>query len=130
MYDFLGKEQFTLHLSSHTRIMSYISHILLNTAATTVGYGDYSPKTQYGRLLAIFFIPLSVGAMGHFLSSVATVIMDSRRSSFQKQMDTHELSLQDLEIMDYDGDGLVTRAEYLEFMLVGFYNTCHLGLQY
>lgn len=86
--------------------------------ASTVGYGDFAPKTQRGRLLAIFFIPLSVGAMGHYLSSVASVIMDSRRSSFQKQMDQHELSMQDLEIMDEDGDGLVTRAEYLEFMLV------------
>ena len=81
-------------------------------------YGDFAPRTQNGRLLAIFFIPLSVGAMGHFLSSVASVIMDSRRSNFQRQMDQHELSMQDLEIMDDDGDGLVTRAEYLEFMLI------------
>lgn len=29
-------------------------------------------------------------------------------------MDQHELSLQDLEIMDEDGDGQVTRAEFLE----------------
>ena len=86
--------------------------------ASTVGYGDLAPKTQRGRLLAIFFIPLSVGAMGHFLSSVASVIMDSRRSSFQRQMERQELSMQDLEIMDQDGDGTVTRAEYLEFMLV------------
>lgn len=68
--------------------------------------------------MAIIFIPLSVGAMGHFLGSVASVIMDSRRSSFQQQMDQQELSMQDLEIMDEDGDGQVTRAEFLEVSLV------------
>jgi voltage-gated potassium channel Kch len=86
--------------------------------ATTVGYGDLAPQTQQGRLLAIFFIPLAVGAMGHFLSIVAQVILESRRTSFQRQMESHELSLQDLEIMDADGDGDVSRAEFLEFMLM------------
>jgi hypothetical protein len=59
-----------------------------------------------------------VGAMGHFLSIVATLIMESRRSSFQRQLERRELSINDLELMDLDGDGEVTRAEFLEFMLV------------
>jgi hypothetical protein len=86
--------------------------------ATTVGYGDYSPVTQRGRLLAIFFIPFAVGAMGHFLSSVAEAIMDRRLQSVRVQLASRELSAEDLEIMDTDGDGKVSRAEFLELMLV------------
>ena len=86
--------------------------------ATTVGYGDYCPVTQRGRLMAIVFIPLAVGAMGHFLSSVANAIMERRVSLVQQQLASRELTLYDLEIMDADGDGHVSRAEFLEFMLV------------
>ena len=86
--------------------------------ASTIGYGDYAPKTQQGRLLAVLFIPLAVGAMGHWLSSVASCIIHRRQVAFKKQLDTHEFSLDDLEIMDEDGDGEVTRAEFLEFMLL------------
>jgi len=86
--------------------------------ATTVGYGDYAPVSQQGRLLTIFFIPLAVGAMGHFLSSVAEAIMDTRARTVRQNLAMQELSPDDLEIMDTDGDGVVTRAEFLEYMLV------------
>jgi Ca2+-binding EF-hand superfamily protein len=54
----------------------------------------------------------------HFLSSVAEAIMDRRFQSVRVQLASRELSAEDLEIMDTDGDGKVSRAEFLEFMLV------------
>jgi hypothetical protein len=102
-----------------TLIVSLLLPDLSNARiASSSRYGDYAPQTQTGRFIAIVFIPLTVGAMGHFLSIVATLIMESRRSSFQRQLERRELSIQDLELMDLDGDGEVTRAEFLEFMLV------------
>lgn len=77
-----------------------------------------APSTQTGRLLATFFIPISVAAMGHWLSLVAGYIIDRKQSKFRQQMATKELTLEDLDIMDEDGDGEVTRVEFLEFMLV------------
>jgi potassium channel subfamily K len=71
-----------------------------------------------GRLFAIFFIPLAVGAMGHWLSVVASSIITHRQSSFHQRLQMKELSQSDLDIMDGDGDGQVSRAEFLEFMLV------------
>jgi Ca2+-binding EF-hand superfamily protein len=86
--------------------------------ATTVGYGDYAPQTQAGRLFATIFIPLIVGAMGHWLSVVASSIIAHKQSSFHRRLQTQELSQSDLDIMDEDGDGNVSRAEFLEFMLL------------
>ena len=93
--------------------------------ATTVGYGDYSPESERGRILAIFFIPMAVGAMGHFLSSVAEAIMESRALKVRRRFAARDMSLQDLEIMDADGDGKVSRAEFLEFMLVAMDKVDH-----
>jgi potassium channel subfamily K, other eukaryote len=86
--------------------------------ACTVGYGDYSPTSQLGRGLAIVFIPLSVGAMGHFLSIVANWIIEGRQKWSAFRIEPYDLTLNDLEAMDDDGDGNVTRADFLEFMLV------------
>lgn len=86
--------------------------------ATTVGYGEKAPKTEHGRLISIFFIPIAVGCMGHWLSLVASSIIDRRQSGFREQMAKKELTMDDLDVMDEDGDGEVTQLEYLEFMLV------------
>ena len=86
--------------------------------ACTVGYGDLAPQSQKGRLAAIFFIPLVVGTMGHFLSVLANWVIESRQTGYRQLMANKELTLQDLEVMDEDGDGNVTQAEWLEFMLV------------
>jgi Ca2+-binding EF-hand superfamily protein len=56
--------------------------------------------------------------MGHWLSVVASSIIASRQSSFHRRLQMQELSQSDLDIMDEDGDGNVSRAEFLEFMLV------------
>ena len=68
--------------------------------------------------MAIFFIPLAVGAMGHFLTIVANWIIDGRQKRFRDNFANKDLTMQDLDVMDSDGDGNVSRAEFLEFMLV------------
>jgi hypothetical protein len=56
--------------------------------------------------------------MGHWLSVVASSIIAQRQSGFHRRLQSQELSQSDLDIMDEDGDGNVSRAEFLEFMLV------------
>lgn len=89
--------------------------------ASTVGYGDFAPKTDTAKIVAIFFIPLAVGCMGEWLGLVANWIMQKQMSKFHKHYMTEGLSQTDLDIMDKDGDGEVTRAEFLEFMLVAMH---------
>jgi Ion channel len=87
--------------------------------ATTVGYGDMSPQTQSGRLMALVLIPLAVGSMGHCLSRIANTVVDTRQQrAMRHKMATQELTLHDIIAMDEDGDGQVTMSEFMEFMLI------------
>jgi potassium channel subfamily K len=99
-------------------ILYYPSTSRLLCVASTIGYGDLAPHTQAGRSIAIFFIPIACGAMGKWLGLVANWIIEGRQAKFRKNLRNRELSLRDLDIMDENGDGLVSRAEFLEFMLV------------
>ena len=90
------------------------------TTATTVGYGDLTPQTQGAKLVAILFVPLAVGGMVQSLSIFARWIVDTRssRSLTEKIQQQQRLMLQDLEVMDNSNDREVSRAEFLEFVLV------------
>jgi len=87
--------------------------------STTCGFGDIAPVSPLGRLATALIIPIAVGAMGHWLTMVASFIIDQRQSRYRRNLvERHELTAEDLEVMDEDGDGRVDRAEFLEFMLV------------
>lgn len=93
-------------------------YYLVITAAT-IGYGDESPRSQMGRLFAVIYIPVAVMTMGEFLRVVAHVIMERKQRAFRESLKTNaSFTLRDLEVMDTNGDGKVTRAEFLEFMLI------------
>lgn len=86
--------------------------------ACTVGYGDFAPKTQEGRLLALAYIPVAVAVIGSLLELISNAIISFRRERGQRKLRNKELTLDDLKVMDVDGDGTVTKAEFYEFMLV------------
>jgi hypothetical protein len=93
-------------------------YYLVITAAT-IGYGDESPHSQMGRLFAVIYIPIAVMTMGEFLRVVAHAIMERKQRAFRESLKTNtSFTLRDLEVMDTNGDGKVTRAEFLEFMLI------------
>jgi potassium channel subfamily K, other eukaryote len=84
---------------------------------TTIGYGDRVPQHESMKLFAVLFIPLSVGAMGHFLGTIANFIVEQRRKAYDKQLWKHELTLQDLQYMSSSNDGVVTELDFVVFML-------------
>ncbi|AFY69213.1 Ion transport 2 domain protein [Thalassoporum mexicanum PCC 7367] len=45
---------------------------------TTVGYGDISPSTPAGRLIAIFLMFLGIGLLATFSATIASVLVDKK----------------------------------------------------
>ena len=89
--------------------------------ATTLGFGEVVPISPSGRLATALFIPLAVGAMGHWLAIVAKFIVDRRQSSVRRhylESQVGHLTAADLHAMDSDDDGNVSRSEFVEFMLL------------
>jgi hypothetical protein len=97
--------------------LSEVAYFLV-VSATTLGFGDLAPVSQPGRLATAFFIPIAVATMGQWLAIVAKFIVDQRQEAFQRDFEVEGISLADLQAMDSDDDGNVSRADFLEFMLL------------
>jgi hypothetical protein len=84
----------------------------------TVGYGNFSPISQQARLWAILFIPLAVASGGEILGAVASAILEQWQAQVYHNLMTRDFTFDHIKEMDRDGDGEVSRLEYMEFMLV------------
>ncbi|MGG0184835.1 potassium channel family protein [Bacillus rhizoplanae] len=51
---------------------------------TTVGYGDFSPKTDFGKLFTIFYIFIGLGLVAGFIRKLAINIQLPDRLSRRK----------------------------------------------
>lgn len=66
------------------------------------------------RLFAVIYIPLAVGAMGHFLGTIATFIVDQRTEKMNEYLWKHELTMDDLRSIS-SSDGTVTELDFVVF---------------
>jgi Ca2+-binding EF-hand superfamily protein len=90
----------------------------LQVTGTTVGYGDVTPLSQAGRLLAVVYMPVAVIFVNTMLSDMDAAILGATagNSKLEKLM-ASDLSLEGMLKMDDDGDGSITEFEFLRFML-------------
>lgn len=49
--------------------------------ATTVGYGDISPHTLYGRIIAMFLMIVGIGLLGTMTSTITSYFLKVNRKS-------------------------------------------------
>lgn len=69
-------------------------------------------------IFAILTIPLAVFALASFLGEIVQLYAEKGTAKRQNRMLARGLQLSDLEDMDKDGNGVVTKVEFLEFMLL------------
>ncbi len=82
-----------------------------------VGYGDVSPQTQVGRLIATFYLPFCVAIMASILGEFSGIYIKRKAERREKEFLGRQLTKKDLHEMDTRGDGSVSEVEFLTFML-------------
>jgi len=55
--------------------------------ATTVGYGDISPKTSFGRLIAVVLMIMGIGLIGSLTSTITSYFINNKKeTSFKNEI--------------------------------------------
>jgi len=88
----------------------YMSFITI----TTVGFGDYSPKTPLGRVVACVWILCSVLAVSRALGSIVDVFLNQRRERLEQELLAKQISMDEL----LEGAGEDGKLDLNEFSLL------------
>lgn len=73
---------------------------------TTIGYGDYSPSTDFGRRIAIFYLLAAVVVVTNALSQLAMLFSDT------------EINVDLEKMLSEDESGVITKDEFMCRMLI------------
>ncbi len=88
---------------------------------TTIGYGDFSPKTDGGMVVGVIYILVSVTAVGNVLGNIAGAIIGQQQKAAMDKILSKKITLADFEKFDIDGDGQIEKTEFVvrKLMLMG-----------
>lgn len=85
---------------------------------TTIGYGDIAPDDNKTKGLAVICVPLAAFATASIIARYAAFQAERKILRAQASVIDRGLRLSDLELMDKDRNGTVSRLEFIEFMLL------------
>ena len=91
----------------------YVSMITL----LTIGYGDMSPETDYGRFFCLFWLVFGFTYVGRVLSSISETYIQYRTQKMRKKLLSSTVSKTMILNMDENGDGKLDRIEFLTNMI-------------
>lgn len=90
----------------------------MNSCVSLVLVGDFSPRTKLGKMVAILVIPMLVGATGEILAGIGIALLRQRQKRIFDDQANGSLSVDDVDEMDEDNDGKVSKQEYTIYMLL------------
>jgi len=83
---------------------------------TTVGFGDHSPKSYYGRWFGIFWMLLGVVATGNFIGAFSEFFLAAEKD--RRHLDRIDEDV--FATVDTDKDGSLSRSEFRSFAFLKF----------
>ncbi|KAJ4734169.1 Outward-rectifying potassium channel [Rhynchospora pubera] len=84
---------------------------------TTLGYGDESFSSEWGRVFAIFWIVISTLFVAQFFFYLAEWNTEHKQKKLAKWVLTRRTTNLDLEAADFDGDRVVGAPEFIIYKL-------------
>ena len=81
--------------------------------ATTVGYGDISPRTHVGRFVAIFLMLIGVGTFGMITGTVTTYFLN-KQNEFVPDDDLEKFILKSENYSDSEKKEIITFIDFLK----------------
>mmetsp|Transcript_117038 Transcript_117038/g.331226 ORF Transcript_117038/g.331226 Transcript_117038/m.331226 type:complete len:375 (+) Transcript_117038:99-1223(+) len=84
---------------------------------TTVGFGDFTPKSRLGRWIGMLWMIIGVAATVNLLDAVAGLVGDDG-GDHQAMLDAKDINYRRFHTMDLDGDGYLNYAEYSRYVLL------------
>ncbi|KAG6548700.1 hypothetical protein Mapa_009855 [Marchantia paleacea] len=98
--------------------MTWIDSIYVTCISiTTVGYGDYSFQTMWGRLFAAVWLLLSTLGVARAFLFLAEARVQKRHRHFARKMLQSKMTPYDVKVADIDNDGHISIAEYVVYKL-------------
>lgn len=75
----------------HVEHWSWVDSLYFSVVTlATVGYGDYTPQTDLGKLFTIVYIFMGIGVLVGFASKLMQGLVDSRRHIRERHHDAPE----------------------------------------
>jgi potassium channel subfamily K len=81
---------------------------------TTVGFGDFSPKSKAGRWVGIVWMVFGALVTGNMVTSIAAFMNEAISNKKKKMRLTKDLFKQ----IDTDNTGFLSKANFMEYMLL------------
>lgn len=97
-------------------------------SVTSVGFGDYTPKSSSGRLFLTFWIIWGVATAGFFITRMSSLLNAEEEADIESESAT-SIDQELFASIDTDCNGYLTRLEYTQYMLVKYGFVTHATLR-
>lgn len=85
---------------------------------TTIGYGDVVPSNRWAKGFTMIYCIIGTLVTAQALNSFNNALSNYRKAFRNNIILTNQVNMMDLFMMDVDGDGTVTKAEYMIYKLM------------